>query len=132
MYCQNGMLHACWHAKLLLTDCLPRLAFGLSLPLGVQTRRLSKFPELMREKCDAFQLQPPRHAIPRQCTRQKIPDLDMPAEVGGRDDGVWDGGPMGGDGLPTPCFLLADCLAALASQFASPARNANIAALPSP
>jgi hypothetical protein len=76
------MLHACWHAKLLLTDCLPRLAFGLSLPLGVQTRRLSKFPELMREKCDAFQLQPPRHAIPRQCTRQKIPDLDMPAEVG--------------------------------------------------
>lgn len=117
--------------KLLLIDCTPALACPCPCLL-LQTRRLSKFPELMREKCDAFQLQPPRHAIPRQCTRQKIPDLDMPAEVGGRDDGVWDGGPMGGDGLPTPCFLLADCLAALASQFASPARNANIAALPSP
>ena len=92
--CEGLLLHAacllaCLHIKLLLIDCC--LGLPLPLPLRVQTRRLSKFPELMREKCDAFQLQPPRHAIPRECTRQKIPDLDMPAEVGG-----WSGRRAGG------------------------------------
>ncbi len=50
--------------------------------INMQTRRLSKMPPPIREKCEAFQLQPPRHTIPRDCTRQKLPDLSLPAEVG--------------------------------------------------
>ena len=54
-----------------------------SLPLLPQTRRLSKFPDYMREKCECFQERPPRHAVTREQTRQKLPDLQLPAEVGG-------------------------------------------------
>lgn len=46
-----------------------------------QTRRLTKFPDAIRHKCESFQLKPPRHAIPRDQTRQKLPDLDVPPEV---------------------------------------------------
>lgn len=48
-----------------------------------QTRRLTKFPDYMREKCECFQERPPRHAVAREQTRQKLPDLQLPAEVGG-------------------------------------------------
>jgi hypothetical protein len=51
--------------------------------INMQTRRLTKMPKPIREKCEAFQLKPPRHAIPRGHTRQKLPDVDLPAEVGG-------------------------------------------------
>lgn len=68
------------------------LAHSLPLPLRAllpppplnQTRRLIKFPDTMRQKCDAFQLDPPRHAIPRAQTRQKLPDVALPAEVRAR------------------------------------------------
>ena len=69
---------------LVVTDAnlaLPSLL--LLLPLLSQTRRLCKFPEGTRQKCEAFQLRPARHAIPRGATRQKIPDLPLPAAVGG-------------------------------------------------
>lgn len=46
-----------------------------------QTRRLSKLPKVMQEKCEAFQLKPPRHALDREVTRQRLPELDLPAEV---------------------------------------------------
>lgn len=48
---------------------------------ALQTRRLVKFPEAARQKCAAFQLMPPRHIIPREYTRQKLPELGLPAEV---------------------------------------------------
>lgn len=51
--------------------------------INMQTRRLIKFPEAARQKCAAFQLMPPRHAIPREYTRQKLPELGLPAEIVG-------------------------------------------------
>lgn len=62
--------------------------------INMQTRRLIKLPEVAREKCAAFQRTPAQHAIAREQTRQKLPDLDLPAEVGlmGRGAG---GRPLG-------------------------------------
>lgn len=57
-----------------------------------QTRRLTKFPEAARAKCESFQLQPPRHAITREQTRQKLPELQLPAEVGGGREWLREGG----------------------------------------
>ncbi|KAI7839418.1 hypothetical protein COHA_006819 [Chlorella ohadii] len=51
--------------------------------INMQTRRLSKFPDYMREKCECFQERPPRHAVTREQTRQKLPDLQLPAEIVG-------------------------------------------------
>ena len=61
--------------------CAAALRLLPLLLLLLQTRRLCKFPEGTRQKCEAFQLRPARHAIPRDATRQKIPDLPLPAEV---------------------------------------------------
>jgi hypothetical protein len=52
--------------------------------INMQTRRLVKLPEPMRRKCEAFQQTPARHAIPREYTRQKLPELELPAEVSHR------------------------------------------------
>ncbi|PSC69441.1 Oleoyl-acyl carrier chloroplastic [Micractinium conductrix] len=51
--------------------------------INMQTRRLSKFPEAAKQKMEAFQQRPPRHAIAREQTRQKLPDLGLPAEIVG-------------------------------------------------
>lgn len=58
--------------------------------INMQTRRLVKLPEPMRRKCEAFQQTPARHAIPRENTRRKLPELELPAEV--ICPGRWPGG----------------------------------------
>lgn len=51
--------------------------------INMQTRRLCKFPDDIRAKCESFQLKPPKHAIAREYTRQKLPDLELPAKIVG-------------------------------------------------
>lgn len=51
--------------------------------VNMATRRLSKLPEATRDRFESFQMQPPAHAIARECTRQKLPELGLPAEIVG-------------------------------------------------
>jgi fatty acyl-ACP thioesterase A len=47
--------------------------------ININTRRLSKMPESMRQRCSWYQMDPPANAIPANSTRLKIPELDLPA-----------------------------------------------------
>lgn len=80
-----------WSVKDKATGRVLGRATSTWVMINMQTRRLIKLPPSMRAKCEAFQLKPPRHAIPRECTRQKLPELQLPAEVGrGRSQGcLW-------------------------------------------
>ena len=80
--------------QLLLLPNLTKQLLLVRALLAVQTRRLSKFPEAAKQKMEAFQQRPPRHAIAREQTRQKLPDLGLPAEVR-----CWGGGGGGGGGF---------------------------------
>ena len=51
--------------------------------INMQTRRLSKMPEFIRQKCNWFQRNPPQDAIPPAYTRAKIPEIELPPEVRG-------------------------------------------------
>ena len=59
----------------------PALLSAPPCPACLQTRRLVKFPDSMKAKAAYFQRNPPRHSIPREQTRLKLPDLDLPAEA---------------------------------------------------
>jgi fatty acyl-ACP thioesterase A len=45
--------------------------------ININTRRLSKMPESMRQRCSWYQMQPPANAIPSNFCRLKIPELDL-------------------------------------------------------
>ncbi|KAH7622584.1 putative Oleoyl-acyl carrier protein thioesterase 1, chloroplastic [Nannochloris sp. 'desiccata'] len=47
--------------------------------ININTRRLSKMPESMRQRCGWYQMDPPANAIPSNFTRLKIPELDLSA-----------------------------------------------------
>ncbi|KAI3437803.1 hypothetical protein D9Q98_000250 [Chlorella vulgaris] len=72
-----------WSVKDKATGRVLGRATSTWVMINMQTRRLIKLPPSMRAKCEAFQLKPPRHAIPRECTRQKLPELQLPAEIVG-------------------------------------------------
>ena len=47
--------------------------------ININTRRLSKMPESMRQRCSWYQMDPPANAIPANFTRLKIPELEIPS-----------------------------------------------------
>eukprot|EP00887_Chlorella_sp_A99_P001791 scaffold19.g1791.t1 len=52
--------------------------------INMNTRRLTKLPDIARQGLLDMQMQPPANAIPQEYMRQKIPDLELPAEIAAR------------------------------------------------
>lgn len=49
--------------------------------INMKTRRLSKMPDSIRERCHWFQRDPPANAIPLEYTRMKLPDMKVEKEA---------------------------------------------------
>ena len=47
--------------------------------ININTRRLSKMPDSMRQRCSWYQMQPPLNSIPAEFCRLKIPELELPS-----------------------------------------------------
>ena len=61
----------------------PALDSTFCPPSPPQTRRVSRMPEQVREILLGLQQQPFPHAIPLECTRQKLPEVDPQEAVSG-------------------------------------------------
>ena len=66
--------------------------------ININTRRLSKMPESMRQRCSWYQMSPPANAIPSEFCRLKIPEISSSSGGGG-------GGGQTNSSIPSSRFV---------------------------